>query len=402
VKVLHLNSASTDSGAGIAAVDLHLKLRVHGISSTMYSLSPTSKAIPDVETVDGFRRQYLRMRRLVDRKRSKLKTDAKGPFSVCNSGLKLTKKIHSYDVVHMHWVGDSFVNLSNFDSINKPKFVWTIRDLWPLTGGCHIPQSGCSQYIRICQSCPILISPKRSTGDFATNQWIQKLNFLKKNRVTLVAQSNHLAELAKSSEIAREREIKVIPGGFDDNIFKFIEKAYARKVLGLPIDKVIYSYGSTNTEDPAKGYSTVEELIRTNRNPNIMYASFGEKKINKYSATCRDFGFVADRHRLALIYAASDFYIHCSDFEAFGKTVVEAQACGTPVLCIGKSGASEILKTRTGAIIAEPYFTVRDVNEVLANTECVDRQTISGLAKRDYSMDVITSKYLSLYSSLIS
>ena len=40
------------------------------------------------------------------------------------------------DIIHIHWLGQGFINLKSLKKVNKP-IVWTMRDMWPFTGGSH-------------------------------------------------------------------------------------------------------------------------------------------------------------------------------------------------------------------------------------------------------------------------
>ncbi len=46
--------------------------------------------------------------------------------------------------------------MTDIAKIDKP-IVWTLHDLWPLTGGCHIPHN-CSRFKEGCGLCPLLAS----------------------------------------------------------------------------------------------------------------------------------------------------------------------------------------------------------------------------------------------------
>lgn len=61
-----------------------------------------------------------------------------------------------------------------------------------------------------------------------------------------------------------------------------------------------------------------------------------------------------DRHQdLACVYSAADAYVSASAYEGFSITVVEAMACGTPVVGIDRAAFGEIVSD-AGHLIPEP------------------------------------------------
>ena len=48
-------------------------------------------------------------------------------------------------------------------------------------------------------------------------------------------------------------------------------------------------------------------------------------------------------HDLTRIYSAADAYVSASEYEGFSITVVEAMACGTPVIGINRAAFGEIV-----------------------------------------------------------
>ena len=68
---------------------------------------------------------------------------------------------------------------------------------------------------------------------------------------------------------------------------------------------------------------------------------------------------------MALCYRAADVFIHTANAEAFGKTVTEAMACGTPVVASAVGGICEQV------IHAETGFLGKDAEELAAHAACV-------------------------------
>ena len=60
------------------------------------------------------------------------------------------------DIVHLHWVGAGFLPVQALKQFRRP-IVWTLRDMWSFTGGCHY-SAGCQRYQDACGACPQLRS----------------------------------------------------------------------------------------------------------------------------------------------------------------------------------------------------------------------------------------------------
>lgn len=60
-----------------------------------------------------------------------------------------------------------------------------------------------------------------------------------------------------------------------------------------------------------------------------------------------------DGHRLARLVASSDVYVHAGDQETFGLGVLEAMACGTPVVVAAAGGLAELAEG-VGVLVDQP------------------------------------------------
>jgi alpha-1,6-mannosyltransferase len=58
--------------------------------------------------------------------------------------------------------------------------------------------------------------------------------------------------------------------------------------------------------------------------------------------------FVGDAVRLATMLASADAFVHAGDQETFGLSVLEALACGTPVVARAAEGLAELVDDRVG------------------------------------------------------
>jgi glycosyltransferase involved in cell wall biosynthesis len=85
--------------------------------------------------------------------------------------------------------------------------------------------------------------------------------------------------------------------------------------------------------------------------------------------------------------------------EPFGLTMVEAIACGTPVLSFSKGAATEIIDEGVTGLLCN------DVDEMVERLPAVaglDRRACRKVAETRFSSDRMVDEHLALYESLIS
>lgn len=65
--------------------------------------------------------------------------------------------------------------------------------------------------------------------------------------------------------------------------------------------------------------------------------------------------FTNDRQALARAMASADLFVHAGDQETCGLTVLEAMACGCPVVARGQAGLAELVDSAVGASVADGH-----------------------------------------------
>ena len=66
-------------------------------------------------------------------------------------------------------------------------------------------------------------------------------------------------------------------------------------------------------------------------------------------------GGIRDRRDLARLFAAADVFVSASLMETYGLTLVEAMACGTPVVAFRAGGIPEAAPDGQAAILCAPH-----------------------------------------------
>jgi glycosyltransferase involved in cell wall biosynthesis len=84
--------------------------------------------------------------------------------------------------------------------------------------------------------------------------------------------------------------------------------------------------------------------------------------------------------------------------EPFGLVMIEALACGTPVIAYQRGSVAEVLEQGVTG------FIVRDFQEAIQaveNIEIIDRATCRKIFEERFTAEIMANKYLSLYASLL-
>jgi glycosyltransferase involved in cell wall biosynthesis len=407
MKVLHIVAGELSGGAARGAYWLHCGLRELGVESKIFTNSKITLGDDNVVTTLRSKKNkaFNMIRGQMDnlllffypkRKRIIFST---GMFGV---DFTKTKEYQETDIIHLHWINGSFVNIKHLAKIDKP-IVWTMRDMWPMMGGCHYSME-CEKYKTGCGNCDQLQS-KRSydLSKFILNR---KKKYLPKS-MKLVGISHWLSEKAKESELFRDFDVRTISNNIDTNEFFRIDKKVARDILGIKTDKKIILVGSTNLKDFYKGFGKFQEAVKELDKSKYLLCFFGnvDKSVAEHLGfEYKSFGYLYDNISLRLAYSSADVFVAPSLMDAFGKTLAESMACGTPVVCFDATGPKDIVTHKVDGYKAKP-FESKDLSEGIEwilNAENYDELCKNAREKvlQEFDSKVVAKKYIELYETV--
>ena len=131
-----------------------------------------------------------------------------------------------------------------------------------------------------------------------------------------------------------------------------------RSILGLPLDAKIVLIGSLKLTDFYKGLDLCIEALRLLSPHKIHLVTFGraaKEAMASIPLPKTHLGFLADDISLRLAYCSADVFVAPSRMEAFGKTLAESLACGTPVVCFNATGPKDIVDHKVTGYKAHPF-----------------------------------------------
>lgn len=359
MRILHLSPTDTQGGAARGAYGLHQALRGIGVDSQMLVL----RKYGDDPSVHGHAtcggRIGAGLRDRLDRiplqlyrwERENWWTVGWLPFRVRDAVDRLAP-----DLVHLHGVGRGAAPIESLAQLDAYPLVWTLRDLWVLTGGCHYT-SGCERYLAGCGMCPQLGS--RNGADLSRWQWSRKRRAWSDIRVAHVGLSHWIADCARRSPLTFGNDVSVIPNGIDTDRFAPTGRDAGRQAWNLPRNKRVILFGALHClTDPRKGFAYFRDALGRMAAEQalgdaiaVVFGNEGDGPDlgieTRYLGTIR---YDAD---LARLYGAADVMVVPSTEEGFGKTAAEAMACGTPVVGFDNTGLPDIVDHRQNGYLAD-------------------------------------------------
>lgn len=225
----------------------------------------------------------------------------------------------------------------------RPDLVWTLYDAWPID--------------------PMVLR------DHHVAMWtpVDHNPLPPKVRGVLVESGAVPVAYSRSGHLAMEAEgldPLYVPHGIDCDVYKPVERDRARNALGLPTDRFIVGMVGANKSGGylRKGWDVAFESfarIQADHPDMLLYvhsqsssahgidlracaANYGIRSSDLIftDAALQQYG-MPDEH-MAVLYSSFDVLLSPSLGEGFGLPVLEAQACGVPVLVTDFSAQSEL------------------------------------------------------------
>ena len=224
-----------------------------------------------------------------------------------------------------------------------------------------------------------------------------------------------MAESAKQSSLFRDVRVEWIPHGLSLDTYHPADQRAARAALNLPLDKQIILFGAVaSTSDYTKGFHLLQPALQRlvaqgwdEKADIVVFGNQPDAEPDQPGLTTHYLGYISDRQRMALLYAAADVFVIPSLQEALGRVVMEAMACGTPCVGFRVGGIPDMIDHQVNGYLAEPYEVedlARGIAWVLEDDQRRHDLSARGAEKirQKYSLTVMAQRYATLYEEILA
>lgn len=413
MRVLIVNTSDRSGGAAVAANRLMMALNNHGVKVKMLvrdkiSDSLTIVALPKSPLLHW---NFLWERFVIY---CRLHFSRKHLFEIdlANTGSDITRlpEFQEADVIHLHWINQGMLSLGTIRKIlrsGKP-VVWTMHDIWPATGLCHVTL-GCRYFTSVCHQCRLLPGGG-SDNDLSTSVWRKKERMLDGESIFFVACSRWLAGEAKASGLLKGQKITSIPNPIDTHIYKPGDRMEARRRLGLKEDRQYILFASQRVTNENKGMDYLIEACRQLHDlPQVTVLILGghaEEVAPQLSLDAVPLGYVNDERRIVEIYQAADVFVLPSLSENLPNTIMEAMACGLPCVGFRVGGIPEEIDHKRNGYVAE-YRNACDLANGIrwvltsAKSDELSRDCVRKVTQ-NYSQQSVALRYIDVYEQAMA
>jgi glycosyltransferase involved in cell wall biosynthesis len=335
-------------------------------------------------------------------------------FSTAKTGTDISRNalINDADVLHLHWINHGFLstnNLIRLTRLGKP-VVWTLHDMWAFTGGCHY-SGDCDHFVHHCGHCWMLKDAE--ANDLSNKGWTRKMHLLSdKDSIVFITCSTWLAGVARKSALLQGYRIEAIPNPIDTELFAPQNNAVNRIKWNLPADKKIILFGAANIMDRRKGIIYLVEaleILKKQGDTKIEVVIFGKNKafdMDLLPYKTHQMGVIRSQSKLSELYSLADVFVTPAIEDNLPNTVMEALACGTPVVAFNTGGLPDMVDHLHNGYLAE-YRSAVDfaagISFVLNNAGN-DSLSVNARNKvlQNFTNDVVAAKYVAVYQSLLN
>ncbi|MEI6779001.1 MAG: glycosyltransferase, partial [Chloroflexales bacterium] len=315
------------------------------------------------------------------------------------------------DVVHLHnlhgGIGAGWSPRLLSVAAEMAPVVWTLHDMWPITGRC-VYSYGCERFIQGCDAtCPTPHEyPSLPPSRIAAAWNLRRQIIAATPQLVGVAPSRWMQGRALAGIWAGHR-VERIANGLDLNTYQPTNRDAARRALDLPTVGTLIMVAMPHLADPRKGADLLKALTSAPgpRPLHLVTMGAGQLPATGTGIEILPLGYVANETRRALAYSAADLLLHAAPEDNLPLTVIEAMACGTPTVALPVGGLSDLVRPGVTGWLANgrgPQHLAVALTTALSDLSTGQnlRESCRAIAESEYGLDRFVEQHCGVYRGI--
>jgi glycosyltransferase involved in cell wall biosynthesis len=397
-----LSDLENEGGAAVSAARLAASLR--GAGETVIRIVARGAAVPDHNTISirsavRIPTRFTMPEVVALARRLRHRSAERRLASILRDRAPDVVSIHNlHNAATFGW-SFRFVELA---AALAPVFV-TLHDMWSFTGRCAY-NGACRRFETECDaSCPTPGEyPAWPSRAIAAEYRLRRSVLDAFPSITAIAPSRWIAAEAQRG-MWRTHRVEVVPYGVDLSVFRPVSRSEARRRLGIPERANVVLFAVQHFADARKGTPfLVEVMRRAGRSAVFVAMGAGAGRLSGVMPL----GWIGDDEQKALVYNAADVMVHAATEDNLPNTVIEAIACGTPVVAFDVGGVGEIVRPGVSGWLAAEVsdaalsHTLEDaLRSIVAGNDL--RGSARNHAEENYDGALEAKRYMELFEEAL-
>ena len=407
-RVLHLSTYGANSGAGVASLRLLEAERSYGLDAELLLMAPSSEPLAGVQALGNDRRLYrawqckLWSERAFVALLNGFNREQTFKTSLGRLGISmptLRPYLAKVDLVHLHWTQHAFLSLRTLEELCKLGLpvVITLHDYWWAQG------------IEQMATKPGELSAPLRRLDRQVRQ--RKAELMAHYPIHWVTVSSSLANEVSRSSIVPRLGLSTIGNVLSAQYYQQAQMRETNATNEQALYQILFV--ATRVDDPIKGWSyltaAMQQLAklageqRAQMQLTLVGTLSDRTLLKQIPIPIRHLGSISDAERLRSLYSESSVLISTSERESFGQTLLEALACGTPVIARDSGGPADIVTDGVnGTLVAHdtPQEMATALWQHFTGATEYQSEACRSSAQR-FAPTAIAQQYAQLYNQLI-
>lgn len=310
------------------------------------------------------------------------------PFS--NYNILDHPAVKEADIIHLHWVS-GMLDYPSFFEKNTKLVIWTLHDMNPFQGIFHYK----GDELRNAKAAKYLDREIYSI----------KEDLIKKRscEIAIVTPSKWLCETASESGMFSGVKATSIRNPINGSQYFRQTGLILRNRLGIPAKNTIFLFIAQDVNTYRKGFDLITEALNQLDARDItllVIGVAGDFKMPHFQTI--NLGSISDKHTLCSYYSLADAFVIPSREDNLPNVMLEAMACGTPVLSFNIGGMSETIEDGFNGLKASQLnaSSLKNILEqfILSKSQ-FNAAAISEFVIENFSYPLVSEKYMKMYKS---